>query len=493
MTTKAQRESKEFAHSVMTIMLPDPDIRKQWLDVLADSIIHADACDESGMKWGVVLHKNGVSLNVGENELLVLGRSITHSAYLTIDTECLSRRDRQELERNSIVVGNGVDDLPSLSSIHIPLQSLTAVLSLIKRAHLKSIEKATKNREFYFLQLEHSPGVIDYLRTELEREDIPDHRYVQADNETPLVIRRLIDITSHTKNVILYGPSGTGKTYWAHEFARSVFSDKRRITFVTFHQSFTYESFVEGLRASREDDGRIRYLIKDGIFKRICRQAKADPENDYLLIIDEINRANIAKVFGELITLIEDDKRLREENEVEVKLPYSQDAFGIPSNLYILGTMNTADRSLVPIDPVLRRRFTFIEILPEPSLLDTVDGVRLPALLTRLNQRITRLLGRNHQIGHSYLLGIRDVSSLHMAWYHRIVPLIQEYCYNDGERMLAILGDTFVQSVILPRAMPASLHQMYNPETPGYQIVFLEGRLFLKALQQLAGATSDEQ
>lgn len=493
MTTKAQRESKEFAHSVMTAMLPDTDIRIQWLTALADSIVYANTCDESGMKWGVILHRNGLSLNIGEHEIFVLGRSSSQLVYLTIDTDSLSRRERQELERNSILISNnGASDLPSICGVQVPLQSLAMILPLVKKAHLKSIEKATKNREFYFLPLDHSPGVIDYLRTELKRQDIPEHRYVQADRDTPAVIKRLIDITSHTNNVILYGPSGTGKTYWAHEFARTVFTDKRHITFVTFHPSFTYESFVEGLRAAREDDGRIRYLVKDGIFKRICRRAENDPDNDYLLIIDEINRANISKVFGELITLIEDDKRLGADKEIEVKLPYSQEAFGIPSNLYILGTMNTADRSLAPIDPVLRRRFTFVEIMPEPSLLDNIEGVSLAALLTRLNQRITRLLGRNHQIGHSYLMSVKDASSLHMAWYHRIVPLIQEYCYNDGERLLAILGDTFVQSVTLPRAMPAGLHQMYNPETPGYQIVFLEGKTFLFALRQLAGTTSDD-
>lgn len=255
------------------------------------------------------------------------------------------------------------------------------------------------------------------------------------------------------------------------------------LRFVTFHQSFAYEEFVEGLKPV-VIEGQIQYQVVDGIFKGICRQAQNDPEHRYLIIIDEINRANIAKVFGELITLIEDDKRLGEDSEVTVRLPYSQEEFGVPENLYILGTMNTADRSIAVLDIALRRRFTFVELLPDPSLLETVEGINLGALLSRLNQFITALLGRDYQIGHSYFIDVKTVAELHFAWYRRVIPLLQEYFYNDAERLRAILGSRFIQPAEFDDYTIKTLRNLCDCDNQ-YAIKFFEpNEDFLQALQQ---------
>jgi hypothetical protein len=264
---------------------------------------------------------------------------------------------------------------------------------------------------------------------------------------------------------------------------RPVLTDYLR--FVTFHQSFAYEEFVEGLKPILVE-GQLQYQVVDGIFKSICRQAQNDPEHRYLILIDEINRANIAKVFGELITLIEDDKRLGEDNEIKIQLPYSQEEFGVPENLYILGTMNTADRSIALLDIALRRRFTFVELMPNPFLLGTVEGVDLKILLTRLNQLITVLLGREYQIGHSYFINIKDVTDLHFVWYHRIIPLLQEYFHNDLERLSLVLGKRFLQQTEFDTTLKKVLKDFYDLEKQYTIQVFESHREFLKALHELA-------
>ena len=269
-------------------------------------------------------------------------------------------------------------------------------------------------------------------------------------------------------NVILYGPPGTGKTYETAQrcveicdgeatirTASEIRSRYRelveagRIEFITFHQSYGYEEFVEGLRPETGSDVGIRLAATDGVLKRIARRARENGEA-HVLVIDEINRANVSKVMGELITLLEEDKRQNAENEVAVTLPHSGERFTLPANLHLLGTMNTADRSIALLDTALRRRFQFVELAPDPDLLAAAaeaTGVPLPAVLRAMNDRLEWLLDRDHLIGHAWFMAARTKADVDEVMRRKIIPLLAEYFYEDWGKVRAVLGggDDFVR------------------------------------------------
>ena len=223
--------------------------------------------------------------------------------------------------------------------------------------------------------------------------------------------------------------------------------------FITFHQSYSYEDFIEGIKpvmneSETNEDSAIGYQIQDGVFKKLCFKAAKNPSERYAIFIDEINRGNVSAIFGELITLIEQDKRHGEDNEVSLQLPYSKSLFSVPANIDIYGTMNTADRSVEALDTALRRRFSFVEMMPNVSLLESseIDGISLKDVLMTINDRIEILIDRDHCIGHSYFMNLKTTRDLRLAFKDKIVPLLQEYFYGDYGKIGLVLGEGFVKS-----------------------------------------------
>lgn len=329
--------------------------------------------------------------------------------------------------------------------------------------------------------------------------------------------KHIMDYPEIVKNMILYGPPGTGKTYITATYAVLIcgwytldtlknmnhskimeiyheLEQEGRIGFTTFHQSYGYEDFIEGIRPvldkektdaqnqseeqKSEKSRNLEYTMEAGVFKAFCEKAKEESEKPYVFIIDEINRGNISRIFGELITLIEESKRKGESDERSVILPYSGLPFSVPSNVYIIGTMNTADRSIALLDTALRRRFSFVEMMPDtevlkdikievPKMPDAVDKkagnastagektgnaagnegkiiIDVQKLLEIINQRIEVLYDREHTIGHAYFCGLKEnatLDGLKNIFKKSVLPLLQEYFFDDYEKIAMVLGD----------------------------------------------------
>lgn len=251
-------------------------------------------------------------------------------------------------------------------------------------------------------------------------------------------IKRVLDIRTVGQGL------GWSSNYWA------VFNDFKIFEKEVFEEKITYKED----QRKRYSDQKIKENLNSLPDKYNISFNKADIPR-YVLIIDEINRGNVSQIFGELITLIEEDKRLGKTERLKITLPYSKEKFGVPPNVYILGTMNTADRSVEALDTALRRRFCFEEMAPNPELIASegvlnkdggiLDGINLPKLLRVINLRIEKLLDKDHQIGHSYFMNISDLDGLKGAFQKSIIPLLQEYFYGDYGKIGLVLGKGFIR------------------------------------------------
>ena len=281
----------------------------------------------------------------------------------------------------------------------------------------------------------------------------------------PPLVRQIAELLTHKPQLILHGPPGTGKSHWAHRailelaardwhgrgLAALTSAERAALTGIdgpvevcTFHPGFGYEDFIEGLRPLVSDSGQLVFTPRDGLFKRLCRRAATRPERRHFLLIDEINRGDLPRIFGELLTLLERDKR-----GWPLTLALTGERLVVPANLEIVATMNTADRSIALLDAALRRRFAFLELMPDAHALGdaVVLGLPLGPLLDWINEALLRALGpglRQLQIGHAYLMRdgqpFSDPHHLAMALRNDIVPLLEEYCHEDRRKLRTILG-----------------------------------------------------
>ncbi|SIS21079.1 McrB family protein [Natronorubrum thiooxidans] len=295
---------------------------------------------------------------------------------------------------------------------------------------------------------------------------------IEPPAERPADARMVAQQLEQTGQVVFYGPPGTGKTYTAQQFARWWINEQsegatraNQLELTTFHPSFSYEDFIEGLTA-KEQDGAVEYVVEPGVFKQICKRAErayrnsdsSDKAPPYVLIIDEINRGNLAQIFGELMTLLEIDKRLDAPNETRSRLAHSNESFVVPPNLYLIGTMNTADESIALLDTALRRRFRFHAFPPNFDVVAEAYG--FPAggpqsvlreggaprdqlvaasilALEELNERIRAVnqLGKGKQLGHTYLFGHDRIENVRDTWRFDILPQLEDYYFGKFDRL----------------------------------------------------------
>lgn len=472
----------------------------------------------------------------------------------------LFTENHSNFDGNSTAYWNGTNTISEI--INHQIKVFDAIEKELNRTQISGYSKHNKK------DLEQMAFNVDFRNEVLSQLDY------QTTAENPMEIKKSDKKTP--LNQILFGAPGTGKTYNTKRIAVEIINGEKartreeinveyeilvntkQIVFTTFHQSLSYEDFIEGIKPimDENEDGakNITYEVREGIFKELCNNANTSTlkktsdnfdevwdrlieevknkiaDNElmkigsweyglsskdslkyssvnspsqytftitkqnildtyqnkqarpsgafqkdmrdiveymkthfnlkkhiedtetlksivpYVFIIDEINRGNVSAIFGELITLLEEDKRKGNKEQTEATLPYSKDKFSVPNNVFIVGTMNTADRSVEALDTALRRRFSFTEMQPNPEILldSEYQDVDLKQLLETINQRIEVLIDKDHQIGHSYFIGIQNLDDLKLVFKDKIIPLLEEYFYGDFGKIGLVLGGNFI-------------------------------------------------
>lgn len=511
--------------------------------------------------------KNQIVFTIGQRYIWNIEPCENASKFYTISEEPISNK-YLDFDGKPTAFWNGFSNI---SEVLKHQQSIfNAIEKELNRTQISGFLKHNKKElEKMAFDADFRKEVLDQLKT-ITITDEP----MKNTDKTPVV----------PLNQILFGAPGTGKTYHTKKMAVEIINGKKaqdrsreeinkeyeqlieagQIVFTTFHQSLSYEDFIEGIKPETID-GNVTYEVKDGIFKSICKNAfskeitsdnfevvyqklldeidnsvdnklvletlvhakeftiyknsknnirfhsntekayeavikkevlehylktgealdwapytksvanyiiekynyiqnEAIEPKKHVLIIDEINRGNVSAIFGELITLLEEDKRKGNPEHTEVKLPYSGDNFSVPNNVYIIGTMNTADRSVEALDTALRRRFSFVEMQPDPKILsdEKYKKVDLSKLLETINQRIEMLIDKDHQIGHSYFIGIQNIDDLKRTFKDKIIPLLEEYFYGDFGKIGLVLGGEFIKLAENQVAFPKNFEYEKN-------------------------------
>lgn len=351
----------------------------------------------------------------------IVGRGVVESDYIYDDTQS----DYYYNVRKVRWTNRGVWEHPG-RTVTKTLTDITQYTEYVEK--LNSLFVSAQDEEFDEKEIVYPPYSSD---------DFLNDVYMSEKDYTTLV-----ELITEKKNVILQGAPGVGKTFAARRLAYSIMEsqDSEKVMMVQFHQSYSYEDFIMGYRPTEEG----KFVLKEGPFYSFCKKAENDSDNDYFFIIDEINRGNLSKIFGELLMLVEKDKRAK----VKLQLLYSDEKFSVPENLYIIGMMNTADRSLAMLDYALRRRFAFFNLKPAfnsdgfiqyKNKLNNYKFDKLIEVVLSLNKAICEddSLGEGFMIGHSYFCNIKKVDDNRLSNIieYEIIPMLKEYWFDESSKV----------------------------------------------------------